>query len=393
MTIVLATRNAHKVREFASLLDGLDVVALPDDVDLPPETGETFADNALAKARAAATTTGRPAIADDSGVQAAALGGAPGVRSARFAGEDADDAANLAKLLREAPAGSPLAYVCAIAWVDGDEERLFEGRCTGTLAAQPRGAGGFGYDPAFLPDDVTDGRTMAELSPAEKDAISHRGRAAAALRAWLSARRRAGRDDPPAGRLDQQIDRRTGADREEHGGVALIAREQQRQAGQQARQHGDEPGDPREAHRVIVAGAPDDSVSGVAGDLPSGISVAPTRASRRRCVVRAGIGAVRGRPDPRHAVSVAVAPHRRASSDGRLRGDGSPWHAWVCVAWWTIALAVGALACIASDAARSTPPGGHGRRRQTRGEGVWALRGRENGLAKRDSGQLAIRVR
>jgi XTP/dITP diphosphohydrolase len=185
VTLVLATRNAHKVREFASLLDGLDVVALPDEVELPPETGETFADNALGKARAAAAT-GRPAIADDSGVEAAALGGAPGVRSARFAGEDADDAANLAKLLREAPAGSRLAYVCVIAWVDGDEERLFEGRCTGTLAAQPRGAGGFGYDPAFLPDDVADGRTMAELSPAEKDAISHRGRAAAALREWLA---------------------------------------------------------------------------------------------------------------------------------------------------------------------------------------------------------------
>jgi XTP/dITP diphosphohydrolase len=186
VSIVLSTRNEHKVREFAALLDGLDVVALPDDVELPPETGTTFAANALGKARAAAAATGRPAIADDSGIEAAALGGAPGVRSARFAGEAADDAANLAKLLREAPAGSPLAYVCVIAWVDGDRERLFEGRCTGTLAAQARGDGGFGYDPAFLPDDVTDGRTMAELSPAEKDAISHRGRAAAQLRHWLA---------------------------------------------------------------------------------------------------------------------------------------------------------------------------------------------------------------
>jgi XTP/dITP diphosphohydrolase len=186
VNIVLSTRNEHKVREFAALLHGLDVVALPDDVELPPETGKTFAANALGKARAAAAATGRPAIADDSGIEAAALGGAPGVRSARFAGEAADDAANLAKLLRDAPAGSPLAYVCVIAWVDGDRERLFEGRCTGTLAAQARGDGGFGYDPAFLPDDVTDGRTMAELSPAEKDAISHRGRAAAQLRHWLA---------------------------------------------------------------------------------------------------------------------------------------------------------------------------------------------------------------
>ena len=98
-------------------------------------TGETFADTALITARAAATATGAVAIADDSGVEAAALGGAPGVRSARYAGEDATDAENLALLLREAPAGSAVAYVCVIAYVDGAEERLFEGRCTGTLTA------------------------------------------------------------------------------------------------------------------------------------------------------------------------------------------------------------------------------------------------------------------
>jgi XTP/dITP diphosphohydrolase len=188
LSVVLSTRNAHKVREFAGLLEGFDVGALPDDVRLPPETGETFAENALIKARAAAAATGGPAIADDSGVESAALGGAPGVRSARFAGEDATDEENLAKLLREAPAGSALRYVCVIAYVDGAEERLFEGTCTGTLAAQPRGSGGFGYDPAFLPDDVADGRTMAELPAAEKDAISHRGRAARRLRAWLEER-------------------------------------------------------------------------------------------------------------------------------------------------------------------------------------------------------------
>jgi XTP/dITP diphosphohydrolase len=186
--VVLSTRNSHKVREFAGLLQGFDVAALPDDVELPPETGETFADNALIKARAAAEATGGAAIADDSGIEAAALGGAPGVRSARFAGERASDEENLAKLLREAPAGSPVRYVCVIAYVDGPEERLFEGTCTGTLAAKPRGNGGFGYDPAFLPDDVGDGRTMAELSAAEKDAISHRGRAARRLREWLEAR-------------------------------------------------------------------------------------------------------------------------------------------------------------------------------------------------------------
>ena len=194
MTLVLSTRNLHKVREFAGLLAGLDVAPLPEHVELPPETGQTFAENALIKARAAAAATGGVAIADDSGIEAAALGGAPGVRSARYAGEHATDAENLARLLREAPAGSALAYVCVIAYVDGDEERLFEGRCTGTLAADPRGDGGFGYDPAFVPDDVGDGRTMAELSPDEKDAISHRGRAARALLAWLAEReeRRAG---------------------------------------------------------------------------------------------------------------------------------------------------------------------------------------------------------
>jgi XTP/dITP diphosphohydrolase len=184
--LVLATRNAHKAREFAALLEPHDVLALPAEVQLPPETGATFADNALDKARTAARATGLPAIADDSGIEAAALGGAPGVRSARFAGEDASDEENLRKLLREAPAGSALAYVCALAYVDaGGGEHVFEGRCTGTLAAGPRGDGGFGYDPAFLPDDIAGGRTMAELDPAQKDAISHRGRAARALLAYL----------------------------------------------------------------------------------------------------------------------------------------------------------------------------------------------------------------
>jgi XTP/dITP diphosphohydrolase len=187
LRLVLASRNPHKVRELAGLLRPHDVLPLPDDVVLPPEDGETFAANAIEKARAAAAATGALAIADDSGIEAAALGGAPGVRSARYAGEGAGDEENLAKLLREAPAGSPLAYVCALAAVDPEagEERIFEARCTGRLAERPRGAGGFGYDPAFLPDDVDDGRTMAELSAAEKDAISHRGRAAALLRAWL----------------------------------------------------------------------------------------------------------------------------------------------------------------------------------------------------------------
>jgi XTP/dITP diphosphohydrolase len=187
--LVLATRNAHKLREFATLLMPHEIVALPADVVLPPETAATFAGNALAKARAAARATGLATIADDSGIEAQALGGAPGVRSARYAGEDATDQENLDKLLREAPAGSPLAYVCALAFVDAEGgEQLVDGRCTGTLDPNPRGDGGFGYDPAFLPDDIADGRTMAELDPSEKDAISHRGRAARELLALLDGR-------------------------------------------------------------------------------------------------------------------------------------------------------------------------------------------------------------
>jgi XTP/dITP diphosphohydrolase len=193
MRLLLATRNDHKAREFSALLAPHTVDPLPDDLVLPPETGTTFAENAFGKARAAAAGTGRVAIADDSGIEAAALDGAPGVWSARYAGPDATDEENLAKLLREAPAGSALAYVCAIAYVDpdgvpGDPDRPAEhvvfGRCTGTLAAAPRGDGGFGYDPAFVPDEHPT-QTMAELTAAQKHAISHRGRAARELLAWL----------------------------------------------------------------------------------------------------------------------------------------------------------------------------------------------------------------
>lgn len=186
-SLVLATRNPHKVREIGRLLSpaGIEAQPITDEVRLPPETGNTFADNALPKARAAAAATGRAAIADDSGIESEALGGAPGVRSARFAGEQATDAENLDKLLREAPAGTALRYVCALAYVDParGEEHVFFGDCAGTVAPQPRGGRGFGYDPAFLPSGET--RTMAELGDAEKDAISHRGRAVKALLEWL----------------------------------------------------------------------------------------------------------------------------------------------------------------------------------------------------------------
>jgi XTP/dITP diphosphohydrolase len=186
--VILATRNAHKVREFARLLGGLAFEPLPDGLESPEETGDTYAENALIKARAAARGTGQPAFADDSGIEAEALGWRPGVRTARFAGEHASDGENLAKLHREAPVGSRARYVCVIAYVTPEgEELLFEGRCEGSLAAEPYGEGGFGYDPIFIAD-ATPGRTMAALSDAEKDAISHRGQAARELLAWLGTR-------------------------------------------------------------------------------------------------------------------------------------------------------------------------------------------------------------
>jgi XTP/dITP diphosphohydrolase len=194
MRLVLASRNAHKVRELGVLLAPHEVVPLPDEVELPPETGETFEENARVKAETAAAATGTPSVADDSGIEASALGGRPGVRSARFAGEEATDQENLDKLMREVPRDGDrrVAYVCALAFAaPGARTHVVEARCEGTLAEEPRGSGGFGYDPAFVPADYDDGRTMAELSPEDKDAISHRGRAARALLEWLTERERA----------------------------------------------------------------------------------------------------------------------------------------------------------------------------------------------------------
>jgi XTP/dITP diphosphohydrolase len=189
---VVATHNQDKLRELGEILASLELVPLPDEVELPSEEGETFAENALVKARAAHAATGMATIADDSGIQARALGGRPGVRSARYAGPEAGDEENLELLLGElaGAADRSVAYVCALAYVDEDgAEHLFEGRCEGQLAGEPRGSGGFGYDPAFVPDDTGPGdrRTMAELGAAEKHAISHRGRAARELASWLEA--------------------------------------------------------------------------------------------------------------------------------------------------------------------------------------------------------------
>lgn len=188
-SLILASRNEHKLREMRRLFEpsGVAVEPLPDGVELPPENGDTFADNALPKALAAAAATGRPSIADDSGIEALALGGAPGVRSARYAGEHATDEENLQKLVLETPPDSRLRYVCALAYVNpvSGEERVFFGDCRGRMARDRRGTGGFGYDPVFIPDATGDNRTMAELTDVEKDAISHRGHAVRAFTRWL----------------------------------------------------------------------------------------------------------------------------------------------------------------------------------------------------------------
>jgi XTP/dITP diphosphohydrolase len=186
MRLIVATRNDHKLRELSQILTDVELIPLPAEVELPPEDGETFEANALIKARATHAACGDAALADDSGISARALGGRPGVRSARFAGEDASDQENLDLLiseLRDADDRS-VAYVCALAHIGADgTETVVEARCEGTLILEPRGTRGFGYDPAFVPHDTGSGdeRTMAELSDPEKHAISHRGRAARAL--------------------------------------------------------------------------------------------------------------------------------------------------------------------------------------------------------------------
>ena len=186
LRVVLASRNKGKVEELRRILEpllGIELVAL-DDVEDVAESGATFAENAFIKARAAAEATGLPAVADDSGLVVAVLNGMPGVLSARWAGRHGDDLANLQLLLAQI-AELPddrreAAFVCAAAAVvPGKGERLAEGRVDGTLTRAPRGSGGFGYDPIFVPNGET--RTSAELSPDEKDAISHRGRAFRAL--------------------------------------------------------------------------------------------------------------------------------------------------------------------------------------------------------------------
>lgn len=198
MKIVVATRNKHKVREIGVLLDeaGLDIQPVTIDEVAPQaelrEDEDTFDGNALAKARQASVACGMPAIADDSGIEVDALGGAPGVRSARWAGEPCDDQRNNDKMLREM-AGMPpekrtARYRCAAAFVDASkgDEVVRSGSCEGMLLDSPRGQGGFGYDPLFFLPQL--GKTMAEIDLVEKNRLSHRAAAFRSLAAALRDR-------------------------------------------------------------------------------------------------------------------------------------------------------------------------------------------------------------
>jgi XTP/dITP diphosphohydrolase len=218
--LVLATHNAHKLGELRAILTpavpALDPASVVGARDVrapePVEDGVTFAENALIKARSLAAFTGLPAVADDSGLAVDVLGGAPGIFSARWAGRHGDDAANLRLLLAQladiAPAHRAARFVCAAALVTPDGvEHVELGSLPGTLATEPRGAGGFGYDPILVPDGQDPAqplRSCAELTPEEKNAISHRGQAFRALAPVIAAVLRASPDLPDAGPDDAQ---------------------------------------------------------------------------------------------------------------------------------------------------------------------------------------------
>jgi XTP/dITP diphosphohydrolase len=193
--IAIASRNTHKLREIGRICADWPVEWLTVDTHRGPwpdveETGDTYLENALLKARAGAAALGEPALADDSGIEVDALGGRPGPRSARFAGEHATDERNLEELIRSLKgipaAGRTARYRCVVVLAfPGGGELHAEGICEGTLVSRPEGTRGFGYDPIFVPAGWDD--TMAELTDEEKDRISHRGRALRALRETLAA--------------------------------------------------------------------------------------------------------------------------------------------------------------------------------------------------------------
>jgi XTP/dITP diphosphohydrolase len=211
MRFVLATTNAGKAREIDAILRdaGLDLTCVPRPTDVAPvdETGDTLEANARLKARAVRDATGEAAIADDTGLEVDALGGAPGIRSARFAGPDATDDDNVNLLLARLD-GVPLEarrarfVTVAVAVFPDGRELAAIGGADGTIASARRGTGGFGYDPVFLPD-AGDGRTFAELTPAEKDACSHRGDAFRTLAEGLRILDQAGHLAPPGDEPDR----------------------------------------------------------------------------------------------------------------------------------------------------------------------------------------------
>lgn len=190
--LAVATRNRGKIREIKEVLHGLPIRLLTcDDFPgwpVPEEKGSTFEENALEKAESLALFSGLPSLADDSGLEVEALGGAPGVTSAHYAGKHGDDAANIARLLRELE-GIPsqernARFVCVLALAGPRGEKLLlREDCEGWITGEPRGEGGFGYDPVFVPRGYS--RTMAELSLEEKNAVSHRGKALRRLRSLL----------------------------------------------------------------------------------------------------------------------------------------------------------------------------------------------------------------
>ncbi len=193
--ILLATANRGKIKEIKEILEGLDldIVTLDDypGLSLPPEDGSTFRENALIKARGAASKTGVAVLADDSGLEVDFLGGLPGIRSARYAGTGAQDKENWLKLLKELE-GVPeekrrARFRCALAlvWPDGEEE-VFEGSLDGVILGEPRGGHGFGYDPVFFIPEM--GKTAAELTPNEKNSVSHRAKALEKLKNRLENR-------------------------------------------------------------------------------------------------------------------------------------------------------------------------------------------------------------
>ena len=193
MKIIFATANKGKLREAAEVLGpGFEIVSpaslgITEDI---PETGSTLQENSLQKARYLFDRTGLPCFADDTGLEVDALGGAPGIYSARYAGPGHDHQKNMDKLLAELnrfeDRRARFKTVVTLILADG-EPRFFEGVCEGSIARGKRGTGGFGYDPVFLPDAYP-GRTLAEVSEEEKNAISHRGRAIRAMAAWLKSR-------------------------------------------------------------------------------------------------------------------------------------------------------------------------------------------------------------